>query len=224
MLFDQRGCGRSTPAACDPVADLSANTTPHLVSDIERLREHLGIARWSVVGVSWGTTLALAYAERHPDRVSDMVLFSVTNTSRAEVDWITRGVGMFFPEAWARFRDAASLDDPSGSIVDGYHRLLMNPDPAIHEKAARDWCDWEIALGGPDPRYDDAAFRLGFARLVTHYWRNYAWLEDGTILRDAGRLADIPAVLLHGRLDIGSPPITAWNLSRAWPRQQTRHR
>lgn len=217
VLFDQRGAGRSTPHAGAAATDLSTNTTAHLLADIERLRDHLAIDRWSVVAGSWGVTLALAYAERHPERVSDIVLFSITNTSRSEVEWITRGVGMFFPDAWARFCDGAASSKPNVSLVEAYHRLLTDPDPAIHAKAARDWCDWEIAIGGPHPRYESPTFRLGFARLVTHYWRHLAWLAEGELLRNLDRLADVPAVLVHGRLDIGSPPITAWTVSQAWP-------
>jgi proline iminopeptidase len=218
VLFDQRGCGRSTARDA-----LFANTTWHLVADIEALRRHLGIERWLVSGGSWGSTLALAYAERHPDRVSEMVLSGVATTTHAEIDWITRGVGRFFPREWERFRNGVPVADRDGSLVDAYHRLLMDPDPAVHEKAARDWCDWEMAIVAvqpnhvPHPRYERAEFRLGFARMVTHYWRHDAWLEDGVLLREIGRLAGIPAVLIHGRLDFGSPLVTAWQLARNWP-------
>jgi proline iminopeptidase len=221
VQFDQRGCGKSVPHASEPAADLSANTTGHLIEDIERLREYLGIERWLVLGGSWGSTLGLAYAERHPQRVTELILFSVTMTTPREIDWITRGVGMFFPEAWERFRDGGG-ETAGVSLVDAYHRLLMDPNPVIHEKAARDWCDWEASIVAvhpgdkPHPRYQDASFRLGFARLVTHYWRHNAWLEDGVLLRVAKRLAGIPGILLHGRLDIGSPLMTAWELRENW--------
>jgi proline iminopeptidase len=220
--LDQRGSGRSAPHASTAGIDLSTNTTHHLLSDIERLRGHLGIDRWLVFGGSWGSTLALAYAQRHRERVSELVLCSVTTTSRREVDWITEGAGAFFPEAWERFRANAGQVG-SERIVDAYHRLLMDPDPDVAAKAARDWCDWEIAVVAidpgqkPHPRYDDPVFRLGFARLVTHYWRNGAWLEDGILTREAGRLAGIPAVLIHGRLDVSGPLITPWQLARNWP-------
>ncbi len=223
VLFDQRGSGRSTPHASAPGIDLSTNTTAHLLADIERLRTHIGIERWLVFGGSWGSTLALAYAERHPGRVTEMVLVSIATTTPAEIDWITRGVGMFFPEAWARFQGGAPESDRGGSLVDAYHRLLMHPDPAVCETAARDWCDWEMTLVDvhpshkPNPRYENPAFRLGFARLVTHYWRHGAWLEDGALLRDAGRLAGIPGILIHGRLDLGGPLVTPWRLANAWP-------
>jgi proline iminopeptidase len=223
ILFDQRGSGRSTPHASEPDIDLSTNTTHHLLADIERLRRHLGIERWLLLGGSWGSTLALAYAERHPDRVTEIVLQGVATTTAEEVDWITRGVGMFVPDAWARLRDGVADADRSGSLVDAYHRLLMHPDPGIHQRAARDWCDWEIAIvklhadDPPSRRYEQAAFRLGFARLVTHYWRHRAWLEDGALLRDAHRLANIPGILIHGRLDLQAPLVTAWRLNEHWP-------
>ena len=223
VLFDQRQAGRSTPHAGAPDADLAANTTAHLLADIERLRRHLGIERWLVFGVSWGSTLALAYAQRHADRVTEMVLASVATTTAWEIDWITRGVGVFFPEAWQRFRDGVPEAARAGDLADAYHRLLMDPDPAVHHKAAQDWCDWEMALVAvhpghrPHPRWRQPAFRLGFARLVTHYWRRKGWLDDGVLLRDAPRLAGIPGILIHGRLDIGGPLITPWRLAQNWP-------
>ena len=223
VLFDQRGAGRSTPHASEPNIDLSTNTTSHLLADIERLRRHLGIERWLLLGGSWGTTLALAYAQQHPERVSEMVLEGIATTSAWEVEWITRGIGAFVPDAWARFRDGLPETERPGSLVDAYHRLLMDPDPAIQEKAARDWCEWEIAIvkvhpdDKPSPRYEQPAFRLGFARLVTHYWRHHAWLEGGVLLRDARRLAQIPGVLIHGRWDLCNPLVTPWRLSQHWP-------
>jgi proline iminopeptidase len=223
ILFDQRGCGRSTPHAGNPDVDLSTNTTDHLIADIELLREYLGVDRWVVVGWSWGTTLALAYAQTHPDRVTAMVLTAVTTTSPSDVAWITRDVGRLFPESWARFRDALADADRDGSIVDGYVRLLIDPDPQIRSKAARDWCDWEqshVNLGPeprPNPRYADPAFRMCFARLVTHYWGHAAWRAEGELLAGVDRIAHIPAVLIHGRLDLSCPPDIAWKLAKAWP-------
>jgi proline iminopeptidase len=223
VLFDQRGCGRSRPHASDPAADLAVNTTEHLLADLERLRRFRGIDRWLVLGGSWGSTLGLAYAERHPERVSGMVLFSVVTTSRREVEWITRDMRRFFPAEWERFRAGVPAGDRDGSLVDAYARLLADPDPAVRETAARNWCDWEdthVAVHPGrrgDPRYDDPEFRLCFARLVTHYWRHSAWLEEGALLREARLLAGIPGVLVHGRLDVSSPPDVAWDLARAWP-------
>ena len=223
VLFDQRGCGRSTPHASDPDVDLSTNTTEHLLGDIERLRQHLGIGRWLVFGGSWGSTLALVYAERHPDRVSELILAGVTTTARWEVDWITEGVGQYFPEALARFRAGVPEAERGERLVDAYNRLLMSPDPDIHTKAARDWCDWEMAIVAVHPdhtphlRYEQASYRLAFARLVTHFFRHNAWLEDGVLLREAHRLHGIPGVMIHGRLDLGCPLITPWRLAEAWP-------
>jgi proline iminopeptidase len=223
VLFDQRGCGRSTPNAADPAVDLATNTTDHLIADIERLRSHLGIERWMVVGGSWGSTLGLAYAERFPERVSEMVLFSVGTTSHREVRWVTRDVGRHFPEQWARFRDGVPAADRDGDLIAAYYRLLHDSDASVREAAARDWCRWEdthVAVRPdhrPDPRYDDPRFRMVFARLVTHYWHHAAFLEDGALLRDAGRLAGIPGVLIHGRLDLSSPLDVPWGLSQAWP-------
>ncbi|WP_112133561.1 prolyl aminopeptidase [Glycomyces dulcitolivorans] len=222
VAFDQRGCGRSTPDAADPQTSLAANTTDHLIADIERLRAHLGIDRWLVIGGSWGVTLALAYAERHPASVSELVLFSVTNTTRREVEWVTRDMGRVFPEEWARFRDAVPETDRDGDLAAAYARMLADPDPAVREKAALEWCRWEdvhvsTAPGHrPDPRYEDPRFRMRFARLVTHYWANAAFVEDGALLRDAAKLNGIPGVLIHGRMDISSPADVAWNLAQVW--------
>lgn len=222
VLFDQRGCGRSTPDAAEPETSLATNTTTHLIADIELLREHLAIDQWMVLGGSWGATLGLAYAQRHPDRVSEIVLFSVTNTSRREVEWVTRDMGRVFPEEWARFRDAVPEPERDGNLAEAYARMLADPDPAVRERAAREWCRWEdvhvsTAPGHrPDARYQDPRFRMRFARLVTHYWGHAGFLEDGGLLRDAGKLAGIPGVLVHGRMDISGPPDIAWNLAQVW--------
>lgn len=223
VLFDQRGSGKSTPHASESNVDLSTNTTDHLLADIERLRRHLDIDRWLVLGGSWGSTLALAYAERHPAHVTEMVLYSIATTTAQEIDWITCGVGVFFPEAWERFRDGAAAVDCGGNLVEAYHHLLMSPEPAVHDKAARCWADWEMAIVAvhsnhkPHPRWENASFRLGFARLVTHYWRHMGWLEDDILVRSAGLLSGIPGILIHGRLDIGGPLITPWRLNTNWP-------
>lgn len=223
VLFDQRGSGRSTPDAGEPDIDLSTNTTQYLIRDIEQLRRHLGIRRWLLLGGSWGATLGLAYAEEHPEAVSEIVLFSVTNTTRREVEWITRDMGRVFPAQWARFRDGVPAAERDGNLAAAYSRLLHDPDPAVRDKAARDWCDWEDAhvatVPGhqPDPRYLDPRLRLRLARLVTHYWGHAAWLDEGILLREASKLAGIPGVLVHGRLDISSPADIAWNLAQAWP-------
>ncbi len=226
VLFDQRGCGRSRPGVSDPAVSLATNTTHHLVADIERLRRHVSVDRWLVLGGSWGSTLALAYGEAHADHVSELVLFSVVTTTHREVDWVTRQMGRVFPEQWARFRDGVPPSERDGSLVEAYSRLLADPDPAVREKAAHDWCAWEdahVSIGPdhrPDPRYEDPVFRMTFARLVTHYWRHAAWLEDGALLRDATKLRGIPGALVHGRLDVSGPPDIAWKLAQIWPDAQ----
>ncbi|MFD8972027.1 MULTISPECIES: prolyl aminopeptidase [unclassified Streptomyces] len=219
VLFDQRGCGRSTPHASDPAADMSVNTTAHLVADMERLREHLGIDRWLLYGGSWGSTLILAYAEAYPERVTEIVIAAVTTTRRSETAWLYEGVGRFFPEAHERFRAGAGhAEDPVGA----YAALMNHPDRAVREKAAADWCAWEDAVLSPEgmgtpytDRVDDT--RLGFVRICSHYFAHGAWLAEGALIRDAHRLAGIPGVLIHGRLDMGGPLGTAWELARAWP-------
>ncbi|MFI7606450.1 prolyl aminopeptidase [Micromonospora sp. NPDC049366] len=223
VLVDQRGCGRSLPHAADPGVDLATNTTAHLVGDLERLRAHLDVDRWLVLGASWGSTLGLAYAQAHPERVSELVLFSVVTTSRREVEWITREMGRIFPAEWARFLDAVPPADRDGNLAAAYARLLADPDPAVRERAAREWCLWDdthvrtVPGWRPDPRFADPDFRMLSARLVTHYWSNAAFLPDGQLLRDAPRLAGVPGVLLHGRLDVSSPLDVAWQLAQAWP-------
>jgi proline iminopeptidase len=226
VLFDQRGCGRSTPHASDWRTDLSVNTTAHLLADMEQLRQYLTIDQWLLFGGSWGSTLGLAYAERNPQRVTEIVLVGVTTTRRSEVDWLYRGVAPLFPAQWARFRAGVPPAERDGDLVAAYHRLLQHPDPAIHMQAAQAWCAWESALvsvdpeAKPDPRRLQPAFQFAFARLVTHYFHNYAWLEDGILLRQASVLAHIPGILVHGRLDLGSPLVTAWELAQAWPNSE----
>lgn len=220
IAFDQRGCGRSRPHASDPGTDLSTNTTEHLLADLEQLRHHLGVQRWLVFGGSWGCVLGLAYAERHPQRVSEMVFMGVATGRRAETDLLTRGLGRLFPRAWARFRDGVPASARDGDLADAYHRLLEDPDPEVRAKAARDWCDWEDAILPTSPghtQFEDPEYRMAFARLVTHYWRHGSWLAEGIVLRKAGLLAGIPGVLVQGSLDLGNLLGTPWQLAHAWP-------
>lgn len=220
--LDQRGCGRSRPLVTDALGDLHRNTTATLIEDLEALREHLGIDRWLVTGVSWGCTLALAYAQAHPDRVTEMVLVAVTTTSRDEVDWITEGVGRIFPEAWERFEHASGRR-PGERVVEAYARRLAGEDEHDRARAADAWDDWESVhisldpLHQPGPLHDDAAERLVLATLVTHYWAHDGFLTGGSeILNRAARIAHIPAVLIHGRRDISGPVITPWRLHKRW--------
>ena len=224
VVFDQRGCGRSTPHASDPTTDMSVNTTEHLLRDMELLRTHLGIERWLLYGGSWGSTLILAYAERHPERVSEIIIPAVTTTRHSETEWLYKGVGRFFPEAWDRFRDGVPEAERDGDLVAAYARLMENPDADVRAKAANDWLTWEDAVISAEPSGTPGAYsdrpdegKLAFVRICAHYFSNDAWLEEGVLLRNAGRLAGIPGVLVHGRLDMGSPLSTAWELAKVWP-------
>lgn len=221
VLFDQRSSGRSVPSAADPVVDLAANTTQHLVADMEVLRAHLGIEHWMVWGASWGVTLALAYAQAHPERVTELVLSAVTDGDRH--DWITRDMGRVFPREWERFRDGVPVEERDGDLAAAYSRLLHDSDPEVRAEAARRWCEWEdthMSLAPDAAPYlsvADPAFQLMFARIVTHYWSHDSFLAEGQLLRDIERIHGIPAVLIHGRHDVSGPLDTAWAFHRAWP-------
>lgn len=218
LLFDQRGCGRSVPHA-----DLTANTTWHLVADIERLRAMAGVDRWMVFGGSWGSTLALAYAETHPDRVSELILRGVYTATRAEISWYYQwGVSQMFPDKWERFV-APIPEAERGEMVAAYRRRLTGDDPAAQLEAAKAWSLWEgetITLL-PSPaltdQHGDARFAIAFARIENHYFHHDCWLEPGQLLRDAGRLRGIPGVIVHGRYDMPCPAHYAWTLHKAWP-------
>ena len=222
IQFDQRGCGGSLPHASEPGIDLSANTTWHTIADIERLRLSLGIELWMIFGNSWGCTLALAYAETHSQQVESLLLVGVTMTRQSEIDWLYQGLGRFFPTEWARFRAAVPETDRDDDLVAAYYRLLRDPDPAIHVKAARDWHEWEAASILIDPRailssrWSDPHYLTARARIITHYFHHLAWLEERQILRDIRRLAGIPCTMIHGRMDLEAPQLTAWELSQAW--------
>lgn len=228
VVFDQRGCGRSTPSAADPATDMSHNTTGHLIADMELLREHLRIERWLLFGGSWGSTLILAYAQRHPGRVSEIVIPAVTTTRRYEIEWLYGGAGRFFPEERHRFVAAVPEADPDAGlpgVLAAYAQRMAHPDPAVRAEAADEWCRWEDtvlsmeAQDGAPRTYGDRPpeARHALVRICARYFSNGAWLEEGALIRDAGRLAGIPGVLIHGRFDMGGPLETAWELSRAWP-------
>ena len=227
VLFDQRNCGRSTPHASAPEIDLAGNNTENLIADIERIREHLGIERWLVIGGSWGSTLAIAYAERHPNCVTEIILFGVTTGRRMEFDWAFRGgLAVLFPEDWDRLRDSVPVALRDGDIIEAYCRLLHDPDPEIRNRAAIAWCTWESAspawppTHGLLPRFRDPAYALAFARIVTHYVKHDAWLEDGRLIRGAGAIAGIPGIMVNGRFDFQAPVGWAWDLKRVWPRAE----
>ena len=223
VLFDQRGCGSSIPHASDPATDMRYNTTQHLIADMERLREHLGIERWLLYGISWGTALSLAYAELHPERVSEIILAAIFLCGHDDIDWMYRGAGRFFPREWERF--AAGAGTPNdGDIVGAYARLMEDPDPAVRGKATIDWCTWEDALLSAETPGSSEVFRSepplaqrALVRICTHYFSQGAFLADRALIRGAGQLAGIPGALVHGRLDMNGSVKRAWELSQAWP-------
>lgn len=219
ILFDQRGCGKSTPHA-----SLEANTTWHLVADIERLRNMIGAEKWLVFGGSWGSTLALAYAETHPTRVSELVLRGIYTLTRAELDWYYQfGVSEMFPDKWERFQ-APIPEDERHEMMAAYRRRLVGDDREEQLRCARAWSIWEgetITLL-PNPAYsgtfEDADYALAFARIENHYFVHAGWLEEGQLLRDAYKLKDIPGTIIHGRYDMPCPAKYAWALHKAWPK------
>ncbi|MGW0335110.1 prolyl aminopeptidase [Streptomyces sp. NPDC003011] len=224
VLLDQRGSGRSWPPASVYDTDMSVNTTAHLIADLELLRRHLGIGRWLVWGVSFGSVLGLRYAQTHPGAVSEMVLTGVATGSNAEVALLTRGLGRIFPEAFEAFLAGLPQGERSGNLAAAYNRLIESTDPQVRERAARAWTDWETATIPAPPRsverFEDPMFRLGFARTVTHYFGNDHFLgegnDEGVVLRDAALRKDIPGTLVQGSLDFGNLLGTAWRLHHAW--------
>lgn len=224
ILFDQRGCGRSTPHA-----ELTDNTTWDLVADIERLREHLGIERWQVFGGSWGSTLALAYAETHPQRVTELVLRGIFMLRRWELEWFyQKGCDALYPDAWEAYL-AAIPESEHGDLMSAYHRRLTSADAAVRVAAAKAWSVWEGSTSFllPDAHHIDGTaeeeFALAFARIECHYFVNGGFFEhDDQLLRNAHRLKDIPAVIVQGRYDVVCPARSAWDLHRAWPQADLR--
>ena len=231
VVFDQRGCGRSTPHVSAPATDMAVNTTQHLIADMERLREHLGIDRWGLYGGSWGSTLSIAYAQAHPERVSDVILVSVTTTRRSEIDWLYHGVGRFFPVQWRAFVAGVPEAEAPADVADGdifpvlaaYSRRMGDPDPAIRARAAHDWVTWEDAVislesngspGAYSQRVDSA--REAMVRICSTYFANGAWLDEGILLADMDTLAGIPARLIHGQFDLGGPVHIAHEVHEAW--------
>jgi proline iminopeptidase len=218
FLFDQRGCGRSTPHA-----SLKANTTWHLVADIERLRELAGHERWMAFGGSWGSTLALAYAQAHPGRVTELVLRGIFTFRQSEVDWLYKfGASEIFPDKWEEFL-APIPEAERGDLVAAYQRRLTDPDPAVQLPAAKAWSKWEAEtvtlLPHPEviEEHTGDDFAIAIARIENHYMVNLGWIEEGSMLAKAGMLADIPGVIVQGRYDCCTPPVTAWDLKQAWP-------
>jgi proline iminopeptidase len=224
VLLDQRGCGRSLPHASDPAADLSVNTTWHLVADVERLREARGIERWQVLGGSWGSALGLAYTEKYPERVTELILRGVFTLRRSELDfYYNGGAAQLFPERYAELLAPLGGWGFTGDVIAAYHDLLFDPDPAVHQPAAVAWSTWEAATITLEPNeeliadFAESAFALAFARIENHYFVHGAWLAEGQLLAEAHRLQGIPGVILQGRYDVATPAITAYELHRAWP-------
>jgi proline iminopeptidase len=221
ILFDQRGCGRSTPHA-----GLEANTTWRLVADIERLREMAGFETWLVFGGSWGSTLALAYAQTYPEAVSELVLRGIYTLTRGELDWYYQfGVSEMFPDKWERFQ-APIPQDERHDMMAAYRRRLTGDDRAVQLEAAKAWSLWEgetITLL-PEPstsgKFGQDDFALAFARIENHFFVHSGWLEEGQLVRDAWKLADIPGVIVHGRYDMPCPLRYAWALHKAWPQAE----
>jgi proline iminopeptidase len=191
---------------------------------MEKLREHFGVEKWLLMGGSWASTLILAYAEQHPECVSEIILIGVTTTTRDEINWLDWGVRRFIPAAFERFHAHAPEATDGIGMAAAFNRLMEDPDPAVREHAAAEWCAWEDAViahetdgapGSYSARVDEA--RLAFVRICTHYFSNAAFLDEGVLLREAGKLAGIPGVLIHGRLDLGGPVQIAWDLAAAWP-------
>ena len=223
LLFDQRGCGRSTPHA-----SLEANTTWHLVADIERLRRIVGVDSWLVFGGSWGSTLALAYAETHPEHVSELILRGVYTATREEILWYYQfGVSQMFPDKWECFL-APIAEDERGDMVAAYHRRLTSDDPQVRVAAARAWSLWEgetITLLPSEQlaaTHGDDHFAIAFARIENHYFHHDCWLEPAQLLRDAALLRGIPGAIVHGRYDMPCPARYAWALHKAWPEAEFR--
>ena len=217
VLFDQRGAGRSKP-----LARLEDNTTPDLVADIERLRAHLGIERWLLFGGSWGSTLALAYAQAYPEHVLGLVLRGIFLGSRAEIDWFLYGMGHFFPEASREFQEVIPPDE-RGDLLGAYHSRLVDPDPTVHMPAARAWSLYEGRCSTLRPSADvevhfgDPTVSLGIARIEAHYFMHHCWLETDQLLNGVEPIRGLPAVIVQGRYDVVCPPRSAAALARAWP-------
>ncbi len=219
VLFDQRGCGKSTPHA-----SLEDNTTWHLVEDIEKLRVHLGIDRWQVFGGSWGSTLALAYAQTHPDRVTELVLRGIFLVKKREIDWFyQRGASALFPDAWEKYVEPIP-EAERGDLLRAFHRRLTGPDAAERARAARAWSVWEgttSCLFANQALIDKTAgdeFAIAFARIECHYFMNDAFIDEARdLVKGVDRIRHIPATIVQGRYDVVCPMETAWELHRAWP-------
>ena len=231
ISIDQRGCGQSTPHVARDDADLSVNTTWHLVEDIERVREHLGIDRWLVFGGSWGSTLALAYSETHPEPVTELVLRGVFTLRRSELDWYYNdGASHVVPEWWEVFCEPLRRagHDFAEDNIEAYHRLLWSDDREVARHAGLCWTRWETATSylyyDPEAveKSSDPDYALAFARIENHYFRHGGWMREGQLIAEVDRIRHIPAVIVQGRYDLVCPAVTAVNLADAWPEADLR--
>ena len=224
VLFDQRGCGKS-----EPHASLEDNTTWHLVSDIEALRVHLGIEKWQVFGGSWGSTLALAYAETHPSRVTELVLRGIFLVRDSELAWFYQwGTSELFPDAWERYVEAIP-EQERADFITAYHKRLTSDDPAVRARAAKAWSTWEAATSYLHvnseyvARAGEDRFALAFARIECHYFVNKGFFQrENQLLEDVGKIRHVPTVIVQGRYDVVCPVVTAWALHRAFPEADLR--
>lgn len=224
ILFDQRGCGKSTPHA-----ELNENTTWDLVADIEKIREHYNIDKWQVFGGSWGSTLGLAYAQTHPDRVSELILRGIFMLRRFEIEWFySNGASIIYPDRFEAYQ-AHIPEDERDDMIAAYYKRLTDPDPAVQLKAAKLWSRWEGSALSllPDPAREDAFsadhFAIAFARIECHYFQNRGFFEtDDQLLRNAHLIRDIPGVIVHGRYDMCTPLLNAWHLKKVWPEADLR--
>jgi proline iminopeptidase len=222
VVYDQRGAGRSRP-----LGELRDNTTQHLVTDLESLRRHLGIDRWLVFGGSWGSTLAIAYAEAHPERCLGLVLRGIFLCRKSEIDWFLYGLRSVFPEAWEKFANFLPQAERS-DLLRNYHRRLTDADPAVHMPAARSWSSYEGACSTLLPSPETVAYfagdtvALGLARIEAHYFVNNIFLPENALLANAHRLREVPGIIVQGRYDMVCPLVSAHELRRAWPRSEYR--
>jgi proline iminopeptidase len=217
VIFDQRGAGRSTP-----LGEVRDNTTPHLVADIEKLRNHLGIDRWLVFGGSWGSTLALAYGEAHPERCTGLILRGIFLCRKSEIDWFLYGLRNLFPEAWRAFSGAIPRSE-RGDLLSAYHRRLIDPDPRVHMPAARAWSIYEGSCSTLLPSAETVAYfagdvvALGLARIEAHYFTNDIFLPENSLLDNIGRIRNVPGIIVQGRYDAVCPIVSADDVHCAWP-------
>jgi len=222
IVYDQRGAGRSTP-----LGELCDNTTPHLIADLETLRRHMGVERWLVFGGSWGSTLAIAYAQAHPERCLGLILRGIFLCRRSEIEWFLYGLRSVFPEAWEKFSGFLPRAERA-DLLAGYHRRLVDPDPSVHMPAARAWSVYEGSCSTLFPSQETLAYfagdvvALGLARIEAHYFMNDIFLGEDSLLRNAGRLRDVPGVIVQGRYDMVCPLVSAHELHLAWPQADYR--